>query len=192
MASVGVRKPPWPGLKRSGPFADLVTTMREELATLRTSLAEELRIELRQFVRTEIQKSEERSTPKRKVAKGSKPDAGSDADMGEQGSRPTSPRFHASGMRGSRFRPARSASAPPPAQPDVAEHFVLLRLPELVKESVAKKWMDTVLAKAGSDVVPARTVFLPFHDYITAHFDSSAEATAAASAIRKLKLQYPT
>lgn len=68
---------------------------------------------------------------------------------------------------------------------------MLLRLPELVNESVAKKWMDTVLAKAGSDV-PPRTVFLPFHDNITAHFDASAEDTAAASAIRKLKLQYPT
>lgn len=56
--------------------ADLVTTMREELATWRTSLAEELRTELRQFVRTEIQKSEERSAPKPKVAKGSKSEEG--------------------------------------------------------------------------------------------------------------------
>lgn len=169
-----------------------VATTRDELATLRTAVAEELRAELREFVKTEIQKSEERSAPKRKVAKGFRPNDGSDADMGDTGPRATSPRFYPTRARGARARPTRSASAPPSAQQDVAEHVVLWRLPEPVNESVARKWVDAVVAKARPDFAPTRTVFLPFQGYVTAHFDSAAEATAAAPLPRKLKLRYAT
>lgn len=48
----------------------LAATMRDGLASLPTSLAEELRGELREVAKQHIQKSEEKHSPKRKIPNG--------------------------------------------------------------------------------------------------------------------------
>lgn len=88
----------------------------------------EVRDELRTFVQEEIAEGSgsagnKRKAPKTSEAQSSRHDDGTDAEMGE-----------ASFLR--------SSSAPPPPRRDAAEHSVLIRLPEAVGDTVAKKWMD--------------------------------------------------
>lgn len=113
-----------------------------------------------------------RKVPKVSGAASSWHEEGSYADMADAGSQPTSPRT--------------------PSQQGTAEHFVLIKLPEPVNDTIARKWIDGVSAQLGPRFYPARTVYLPFHDCVTVHFDSAADATDGALARRKLEIQYST
>lgn len=95
-------------------------------------------------------------------------DEGTDDEMVDATSQPASPRVS---FRPSRSRPTRASRAPPPAQADLAELFVLVKLPEPVSDSVALKWFDGISARLGDSFVPARSVFLPFHDHIAVQFE---------------------
>lgn len=161
---------------------------------MKDALAKELRAELKQFVQDEISKSSGHADNKRKMPKmagasSSKQDDGSDDDMVDASSQPASPRAT---FRPARARQPRSPSAPPPAQQDSAEHFFLIKLPEPVGDAVARKWFGAIATQMGECLMPSRTMFLPFHDYITVHFETSEAANAASSALRKLKPQFTT
>lgn len=161
--------------------AGLVTSTRDELVCLRTSVAE-LRSEFPDLVSQGMQKSEEKHAPKGKVPKGPKVQDISRIGMGNQASRPTSPTPFAAGSQSSRPRQTCSASTLAPAQQVDAMHLILIHVPEPVKCTTVRKWMDSVAYRVAADFSPARMVFVPYPSTTT-----SARASTRPRTLWKLR-----
>lgn len=163
---------------------DFLSSMKADLATMRTALSDDLYADLIELVKHDIQKYEEKPALVRKLPRGPKADEVSDTKTCDQACRRTSARAFVPDSCQASSRAARASSAPAKGQQGDAVHVVLIRVPELLNEAMARKWMEAVLPRLGGDFRPARTVVLPFHIYGIAHFDFAPAATEAASALR--------
>lgn len=174
--------------------------IKAEILAMKTSLAAELRTELRDFIQTEIAKSTPIPDSKRKQAKTTddmETDGFSTPVGASSSASPAATRtvFRPAGPAPA-LRPPRAGSAPPGRQASSAaeddEHLVRIKLPEPVHEKFVRPWWDSVVARLPGGLAPIDVTIRPFHDFLALFYSDKLTANSSAVALRGLELKLTT